>query len=193
MAVTNIKYALSFLSDISCDLSHQCLLCLYWIGTRGFEFSLQDPITLRTKEPPPFSKNSLNPAKTVWDIMIFWENFSWDLAGCFLRKQYHSIVSWLFYLWFPLSEESEEQEGVATLQQSVFHFLSNCLHRCHPYNMVPRAHTRAKNVRARTGKRPKLIIHHLHISLPRPWPRSFYPQISCKPSHLQHLKIAGRK
>ena len=71
MAVTNIKFALSFLSDISCDLSHQCLLCLYWIGKRGFEFSIQDPITLRTKEPPPFSKNSLNPAKTVWGIIIF--------------------------------------------------------------------------------------------------------------------------
>ena len=91
----------------------------------------------------------------------------------FSRKQYHSIVSRSFHLLFPLSENLKNRKE---LQQSVFHFLSNCLHRCHPYNMVPRAHTRAKNVRARTGKRPKLIIHHLHISLPRPWPRSFYPK-----------------
>ena len=42
-----------------------------------------------------------------------------------------------------------------------------------------------KNAKARTGTRPKPIIHHLHISLPRPWPRSFYQQISCKASH-QH-------
>ena len=184
MAVTNIKYALSFLSDISCDLSHQCLLCLYWIGTRGFEFSLQDPITLRTKEPPPFSKNSLNPAKTVWDIMIFWENFSWDLAGCFRGN--NTIP--LFHLLFPLSENLKiKKELQHCNSQFSISFQIACT-AATPTTWCQGPTLEQKNARARTGKRPKLIIQHLHISLPRPWPRSFYQQISCKASHLQHLK-----
>ena len=150
MAVTNIKYALSFLSDISCDLSHQCLLCLYWIGTRGFEFSLQDPITLRTKEPPPFSKNSLNPAKTVWDIMIFWENFSWDLDGCFRGN--NTIP--LFHLLFPLSENLKIKKE-----------LQHCNRQTPKTNHSSFAYFFAQALTA-----------------------FFLPQISCKPSHLQHLK-----
>ena len=184
MAMTNIKYASSFLLDISFDLSHQCLLCLYWIGTRGFEFSRQDPITLRTKEPPPFSKNSLNPAKTVWDIMIFWENFSWDLAGCFRGN--NTIP--LFHLLFPLSENLKiKKELQHCNSQFSISFQIACT-AATPTTWCQGPTLEQKNARARTGTRPKLIIQHLHISLPRPWPRSFYQQISCKASHLQHLK-----